>query len=88
MALDPWTIGFGTAALGDSCFSAVTWALEHGFRKFDTAEENEYWYDATCVGSALRSFFQQLQQTQDCANDAICVESWPPNIFIDTKIPP
>jgi hypothetical protein len=59
------TIGFGTAALGSSCFNAVTWALESGFRRFDTAEERDYWYDQECVGRALQSYFQQQQQRQN-----------------------
>lgn len=35
-------VGFGTAGLGGTTFEAVSYALEEGFRKFDTAEA-DYW---------------------------------------------
>jgi len=50
-------VGFGTAALGGNGRHVVADALRAGFRKFDTAEENEYWYDQAGVGAALRDFF-------------------------------
>ena len=54
------SVGFGTAALGQQCHNVVLMALEAGFRYFDTAEENQYWYNSQAVASALREFHQQL----------------------------
>lgn len=50
-------VGFGTAALGSLCHDVVLLALKAGFRKFDTAEENQWWYNQKAVGTALREFF-------------------------------
>lgn len=58
------SVGFGTAALGDQCHNVVLMALEAGFRYFDTAEENQYWYNSKAVASALRVFHQQLPKLQ------------------------
>lgn len=55
-------VGFGTAALGSLGYQTVQTALEYGFRIFDTAEENEYWYDQQFVGLALRDFFVPIQE--------------------------
>jgi len=89
------TIGFGTAALGNTCSQSITWALESGFRRFDTAEEQDYWYNQACVGQALESFFmrdqkcrhqdEQEEETSTCDGTS---KEWPPEIFVDTKIPP
>ena len=57
MSIEPIGIGFGTAGLGSTVFDSVTLALEAGFRKFDTAEEHDYWYDQASVGRALSHFF-------------------------------
>lgn len=54
------SVGFGTAALGQQCHNVVLMALEAGFRYFDTAEENQYWYNSAAVASALREFHQRL----------------------------
>jgi len=70
-------VGFGTAALGGKGVEIVKIALEHGFRKFDTAEENEFWYDPSSVGQALREYFVG---TKDSCQKA--------DIRISTKIPP
>lgn len=73
-------VGFGTAAIRHDCYNIVTMALEEGFRKFDTAEENEWWYDQTNTGRALKDFFEQDDQ------DAMtCQEA---DLRISTKIPP
>jgi diketogulonate reductase-like aldo/keto reductase len=60
-------VGFGTAGLGSLCYQVVLWALEAGFRKFDTAEADG-WYDQKAVGTALKDYF--LQKHDD---DAECV---------------
>ena len=57
MAINNPSLGFGTAGLGDIGYQSVTHALQAGFRTFDTAEENDYWYDQQQVGEALESFF-------------------------------
>ena len=58
-------IGFGTAGLGGRVFESVSIALDAGFRKFDTAEEHDYWYDQVSVGRALSNFFSP-ELTQEC----------------------
>ncbi|CAN0050123.1 unnamed protein product, partial [Choristocarpus tenellus] len=45
-------IGFGTAGLGGTTESAVSLALEVGYRHFDTAQAWE-WYRENDVGQAL-----------------------------------
>jgi diketogulonate reductase-like aldo/keto reductase len=55
-----FTVGFGTAALGSQGFDAVVWAFQEGFRAFDTAEEDEHWYDSETVGHAASHYFQDL----------------------------
>jgi diketogulonate reductase-like aldo/keto reductase len=64
-----WTVGFGTAALGSRGHDAVAWALQEGFRAFDTAEENEHWYDSETVGRAAARYFSDLllERQQDAA---------------------
>ena len=54
---EPIGIGFGTAGLGkgSSTYFAITEAFHNGFRKFDTAEESDYWYDPQTVGTTLES---------------------------------
>ena len=67
-------VGFGTAGLGGSCYGVVTWALQFGFRKFDTAEA-DWWYDQASVGRALKDYFKPDE----------CEEQ---GLEISTKIPP
>jgi diketogulonate reductase-like aldo/keto reductase len=69
-----YKIGFGTAALGSAGHQAVTWALEAGFRSFDTAEEHEHWYDARAVGEATRDYFADLlrKAEEDGVTSASC----------------
>jgi diketogulonate reductase-like aldo/keto reductase len=73
------SVGFGTAALGQNCHNVVLMALEAGFRYFDTAEENQYWYNSYSVGTALREYAQQFIETSktndnsDYINDDECV---------------
>jgi diketogulonate reductase-like aldo/keto reductase len=63
-AASMFTVGFGTAALGSRGFDAVVWALQEGFRAFDTAEEDEHWYDSETVGKAASHYFQDLMVTR------------------------
>ena len=62
-------VGFGTAALGSRCHEVVLLALKAGFRKFDTAEENQWWYNQKAVGTALREFFSFGATENKNAND-------------------
>lgn len=87
-------VGFGTAALGGNGHTVCTWALEAGFRKFDTAEENEYWYDQHSLGTALRDFFASVSSTEleEC-NDMptqVCslTTCQSADVRVSTKIPP
>lgn len=91
MSIEPIGIGFGTAGLGSTVFESVTLALEAGFRKFDTAEEHDYWYDQASVGRALSHFFLP-ELTQECVVDrenvscqSFCARK---GLQISTKIPP
>ncbi|GJP46923.1 hypothetical protein CLOM_g6168 [Closterium sp. NIES-68] len=45
-------VGFGTAGLGDETAQAVEWALEAGYRLFDSAQARE-WYREDAVGAAI-----------------------------------
>jgi diketogulonate reductase-like aldo/keto reductase len=73
-------VGFGTAALGGACYDVVTMALQVGFRKFDTAEEADWWYDQKAVGRALQDFLVRPQQCgRTCEME---------NLLVSTKIPP
>ncbi len=93
MSIERIGIGFGTAGLGgaDGVFNSVTTALQAGFRKFDTAEEHDYWYDQAAVGKALSHFFLP-ELTQECIvekEDVSCQSFCARNgIEISTKIPP
>lgn len=80
-------VGFGTAALGSDSEEIVTMALEEGFRRFDTAEA-EYWYDQASVGRALQNYFacgrqQEEEEFSTCGN--VCHAQ---DLRISTKIPP
>mmetsp|Transcript_16734 Transcript_16734/g.19362 ORF Transcript_16734/g.19362 Transcript_16734/m.19362 type:complete len:333 (-) Transcript_16734:80-1078(-) len=92
MALEVIGIGFGTAGLGASVFQSVALALEAGFRKFDTAEENDYWYDQAAVGNALSNFFLPGGSAQECVVDRDDVDCYSfcakEGLKISTKIPP
>lgn len=48
------TIGFGSAALGDSTGEAVAQALRVGYTHIDSAQARE-WYREDLVGEALRT---------------------------------
>jgi diketogulonate reductase-like aldo/keto reductase len=91
MSIQSIGIGFGTAGLGNSVFDSVSLALDAGFRKFDTAEEKDYWYDQVAVGNALSHFFLP-ELTQECIVDreevtcpSFCTMK---GLEISTKIPP
>lgn len=45
-------LGFGTAGLGEGTREAATWALESGYRLFDSAQARE-WYREDLLGAAL-----------------------------------
>ncbi|CAI6005528.1 unnamed protein product, partial [Closterium sp. NIES-65] len=45
-------LGFGTAGLGEETERAVGWALEAGYRLFDSAQARE-WYREDAVGAAI-----------------------------------
>jgi len=75
------TVGFGTAALGSSCYNVVTMALKAGFRRFDTAEA-DWWYDQAETGRALQDYFQN----SDCDGDESCSSCF--SLEVSTKIPP
>jgi diketogulonate reductase-like aldo/keto reductase len=79
-------VGFGTAALGRDGANVVLTTLETGFRKFDTAEESDHWYDQAAVGSALRSFF--LDDTQEGEEPTCRFSCQDENLQISTKLPP
>eukprot|EP00978_Attheya_sp_CCMP212_P023462 scaffold71944_cov61-Attheya_sp.AAC.2 len=79
-------VGFGTAALGGDGANVVLTTLETGFRKFDTAEESDHWYDQAAVGSALRSFF--LDDTQEGEEPTCRFSCQDENLQISTKLPP
>lgn len=67
-------VGFGTAALGASCYEVVLEALSAGFRAFDTAEEKDWWYNQKAVGAALEEYFtNQQQQEQEVLTDDECI---------------
>lgn len=67
-------VGFGTAALGSHCYEVVLVALEAGFRKFDTAEENQWWYNQKAVGAALQQYFGATNSRDGTINtDDECV---------------
>lgn len=93
MSIEHIGIGFGTAGLGgaEGVFNAVTLALEAGFRKFDTAEEHDYWYDQAALGKALSHFFLP-ELTQECIVDRenVTCQSFcdRKGLQISTKIPP
>ena len=75
----PW-VGFRTAGLGGpATLTSVASALHAGFRKFDTAEA-DYWYYQTEVGTALESFF--VSDEKD-----ICRSCEKENLEVSTKIP-
>lgn len=79
-------VGFGTAALGGRCYDVTLMALQEGFRRFDTAEEHEYWYDPASVGRALKEYFQPdvcKEDQQQC--DVTCQAA---DLRVSTKIPP
>jgi diketogulonate reductase-like aldo/keto reductase len=84
-------VGFGTAALGGSCFDVVGVALEAGFRNFDTAEA-DWWYDQTSVGRALSHYFLKTtneEEDQTCVSADVCGKSCQiEDLRISTKIPP
>ncbi|GAX21116.1 hypothetical protein FisN_1Lh209 [Fistulifera solaris] len=84
-------VGFGTAALGGSCYNVVGVALEAGFRKFDTAEA-DWWYDQASVGKALSHYFLQPtneEEDQTCVSANFCGKSCQiEDLRISTKIPP
>jgi diketogulonate reductase-like aldo/keto reductase len=61
-------------ALGGNTFNVVTMALEAGFRKFDTAEA-DWWYDQATVGRSVEDFF--TKKNLGCHG-----------LEISTKIPP
>jgi diketogulonate reductase-like aldo/keto reductase len=92
MSIEEIGIGFGTAGLGGSVFNSVSLALEAGFRKFDTAEEQDYWYDQAAVGEALSHFFLPELVTQECIvgkEDVTCPSFCTmKGLQISTKIPP
>lgn len=91
-------IGFGTAALGGNSAYVVTHAIKNGFRKFDTAEESDYWYDQATLGSTLETLFNNCVSTNE--NDDIEMNKdnqcelllsnscWEEGLQISTKIPP
>jgi diketogulonate reductase-like aldo/keto reductase len=66
-------LGFGTAALGSRCHEVVLLALQAGFRSFDTAEENQWWYNQKAVGTALREFYYLGADGSDIVTDDECV---------------
>mmetsp|Transcript_4940 Transcript_4940/g.6040 ORF Transcript_4940/g.6040 Transcript_4940/m.6040 type:complete len:337 (-) Transcript_4940:80-1090(-) len=84
-------LGFGTAGLGSSVFHSVSLALEAGFRKFDTAEEQDHWYDQGKVGEALEHFFLP-ELSQECIvgrEDVTCPSfCGAKGVEVSTKIPP
>ncbi len=84
-------MGFGTAGLGSAVYDTVSLALNAGFRKFDTAEEHDYWYDQAAVGQALEDFFEP-ELTQQCivSKEDVSCESFCniKGLKISTKIPP
>ena len=67
------SVGFGTAALGGRCYEVVLEALAAGFRVFDTAEENQYWYDQKAVGAALEEYFVNVVDNDEALTDDECV---------------
>ena len=91
MSLERIGIGFGTAGLGNTVYSTVSLALDAGFRKFDTAEENDYWYDQVSVGRAIHDFFQH-ELTKQCVvgKEDVSCQSFcgSKGLKISTKIPP
>lgn len=83
------TVGFGTAGLGHLTYDVVTYALQSGFRVFDTAEA-EWWYDQANVGRAIFDFV-----TSSCASDdedyRLCAQEFEElcdSLYVSTKIPP
>lgn len=64
-------VGFGTAALGVSCHQVVLIALQAGFRKFDTAEEDQWWYNQKAVGTALQEFYSLFGKANESDNSYI-----------------
>lgn len=90
-------VGFGTAALGESCANVVYMALEEGFRAFDTAEA-DWWYDQAAVGRALEEFFSTKDDSvldDECLDSEgqVCQAGTQPecglqNLRVSTKIPP
>lgn len=55
----PIGIGFGTAGIRGHTTTVIEMAIENGFRKFDTAEENMHWYDQSAVGMTLELMFAE-----------------------------
>jgi diketogulonate reductase-like aldo/keto reductase len=66
-------VGFGTAALGSRCHEVVLLALQAGFVKFDTAEENQWWYNQKAVGTALQEFYLGADGSDTIPTDDECV---------------
>ncbi|GKY99410.1 hypothetical protein MPSEU_000895700 [Mayamaea pseudoterrestris] len=86
-------VGFGTAALGNHCYNVVTMALQEGFSKFDTAEENDHWYDSASVGQALADYFlvpnDECVYNEDTMAEGVCGRTCSrADLRISTKIPP
>ena len=80
------SVGFGTAAFGQQCHNVVLMALEAGFRYFDTAEENQYWYNSQAVASALREFHQQILLQVDTTGIASSTRRTATNTNVDSDI--
>ena len=81
-------VGFGTAAMRGNCPEIVTMALEAGFRKFDTAEEDDWWYDQKGVGAALEAFFVGEPIDDECNAQECSRTCASEDLRISTKIPP
>ena len=80
-------VGFGTAAMRGRCYENVLMALQAGFRKFDTAEEDEWWYDQKSVGRAIETFL--MDHTDDeCVAQECSRTCKSEDIRVSTKIPP
>jgi len=96
----PVNVGFGTAGLGTTHNSfIIEEALKNGFRKFDTAEESDYWYNQDILGSTLESIFGEAAENgcddANTADEHVCSSSdslsWScleEGLHISTKIPP
>ena len=72
---------FGTAAGGSR---SVRLALEHGFKRIDTAIEEDVWYDSKAVGVGIDEYCRSSSNYDNCCNSVMVTTKVPPWLFDGT----